>query len=534
MANPDDFEIIPEASGQGAPPSRPRWWLWLAGAALLFVFAFAVGVGWTTLADRLGGDATEAPIAAVTSQPVATFTPTSDAAPATPSGATPAGGATAAPGATPQATPTPLPTPTAPPPTRVCAVPLDPQFAASFDPGVLGCPVAPTNIFWAAYEGFERGAMLWRSDTNLSYILYGDGTWAPSNETWNGQEPPWRGDPPAGLYRPERGFGYIWGVRDDVFTRLGWATMPEKGFCAAVQSFEQGFALASAPVPSCTAENLYNQAADASWRPLLLTFSDDGRWRSGALAGTPGGVNPPPPATSAPVPPTPTTPTTPTLVADTSTRPAPNGLFTARRGQPITLDGRFEDWPGPWQPVNAVIQGREQWGGASDLGGFMQMLWAPEGLYLAVQVTDDVLRAGPDGSDQWQGDGIELQFDRRLADDFTDTRANDDDTQIGLAPDRAFQFVRGYRWLPLAAESRFDPPGAVTTAPGQYALEVLIPWLYFDVSAAELAPGLRYGFNLSINDNDGDAPAQQSVISASPARTTHDNPTEWGTLLLEN
>jgi hypothetical protein len=74
----------------------------------------------------------------------------------------------------------------------------------------------------------------------------------------------------------------------------------------------------------------------------------------------------------------------------------------------------------------------------------------------------------------------------------------------------------------------------VTTAPGQYALEVLIPWLYFDVSAAELAPGLRYGFNLSINDNDGDIPAQQTVLSASSARTTHDNPTEWGTLLLEN
>ena len=72
----------------------------------------------------------------------------------------------------------------------------------------------------------------------------------------------------------------------------------------------------------------------------------------------------------------------------------------------------------------------------------------------------------------------------------------------------------------------------MTTAPGQYALEVLIPWLYFDVSAAELQPGLRFGFNLSINDNDADIPAQQTVISASPARTTHDNPTEWGTLIL--
>jgi hypothetical protein len=247
VANPDDFEIIPDASGQGVPPSRPRWWLWLAGAAILFVFAFAVGVGWTTLADRLGGSATEAPLAAVTSQPVATFTPTSATTPELQPSVTPAGDATVAPGVTPQATTALPPSPTAPPPTRVCAVPLDPQFAANFDPGVLGCPIAPTGIVWAAYEGFERGAMLWRSDTNLSYILFGDGAWAPSNETWNGQEPSSRGEPPAGFYRPERGFGYIWGVRDDVFTRLGWATMPEKGFCAAVQNFEQGFALASTP-----------------------------------------------------------------------------------------------------------------------------------------------------------------------------------------------------------------------------------------------------------------------------------------------
>ncbi len=525
MANPDDYEIIPDASGQGAPPSRPRWWLWLAGAGLLFVFAFAVGVGWTTLADRLGGAATEAPIAAVTSRPVATFTPTSTTAPE--AAATADGVSAATPAITPPATATPLPTPTAPPPTRVCTVPLDPQFAASFDPGALGCPVAPTSIVWAAYESFERGAMLWRSDTNLSYILFGDGSWTPSNETWNGQEPPWRGEPPPGFYRPERGFGYIWGVRDDVFTRLGWATMPEKGFCAAVQNFEQGFALASVPAPSCTAENLYNQATDASWRPLWLTFINDGRWRSGPLAGAPGGVTAPPTATSLPVPPTATA-----VSSAADMRPAANGVFTARRGQPITLDGRFEDWPGPWLPVSAMIQGREQWNGASDLGGVMQMMWTPEGLYLAVQITDDVLRAGPDGSDQWQGDGVELQFDRRLIDDFADTRANDDDTQLGLAPDAAFQYVRGYRWLPLAAESRFDPPGVVTTAPGQYTLEVQIPWLYFDLNGADLQPGARFGFNLSINDNDGETPAQQTVLSASPARTTHDNPTEWGTLVL--
>ncbi len=44
--------------------------------------------------------------------------------------------------------------------------------------------------------------------------------------------------------------------------------------------------------------------------------------------------------------------------------------------------------------------------------------------------------------------------------------------------------------------------------------------------------GSTFGFNLSISDNDSDAPAQETVVSASPTRTTFDNPAEWGTLVL--
>ncbi len=522
MANPEDFEIIPDQDPRSSQEDGSRKWFWIAGIVLFGIFAFSVGIGWATLSNRLGpGSATEMPVAAATSQVTATPAPGASATVTTASTATPAN---------PTAT-APAPTATTPPtstgvPTRVCAVPLDPQFVPVFDAGTLGCPIAPASIVWAAYEGFERGSMLWRSDTNLSYILFNDGTWAPSNETWNGQEPPSRGDPPAGLYRPERGFGYVWGVRDDIFTRLGWATMPEKGFCAAIQPYEQGFALASVLVNSCTPDNLYNQAFEPGWQPLLMAFDNAGRWRGAGQAVqpiiTPGGPVQQP-ATATP---------TPTAVVDTSARPAQNGVFTARRGQVATLDGQFNDWPGPWIPLNTVIQGQDQWAGGSDLSAAFQLMWSADGLYIAVQVTDDVLRAGPEGSDQWQGDGIEIQFDRRLAEDFADTRANDDDTQIGLAPDTAFQYLRGYRWLPLAAESRFDPPSAVTITPGQYNLEMLVPWLYVDVSSSDLQPGARFGFNLSVNDNDAETPAQQSVLSASPARTTHDNPTEWGTLVL--
>jgi len=44
--------------------------------------------------------------------------------------------------------------------------------------------------------------------------------------------------------------------------------------------------------------------------------------------------------------------------------------------------------------------------------------------------------------------------------------------------------------------------------------------------------GQSFGFNVSINDNDSTSFAQQTVLSVSPRRTTFDNPTQWGTLVL--
>jgi hypothetical protein len=143
-------------------------------------------------------------------------------------------------------------------------------------------------------------------------------------------------------------------------------------------------------------------------------------------------------------------------------------------GQPEALDGQFGDWPGQWFLLTAIVQGQEHWQGSSDLGAKFQVMWAPEGLYLAVVVEDDGLQVGPDGSNLWQGDGIEIQFDRLLDADFAESGVNDDDTQIGLAPDAMGERVRGYRWLPRAGEAPVDALGVVASA-GQYGLELLVP-----------------------------------------------------------
>lgn len=178
-------------------------------------------------------------------------------------------------------TPTLEPTATLPPvPTATpgCALAADPALAGVWERGVLGCAVGPAGITWGAWQPFERGAMYWRSDLNTVYVLFNNGSWFEILDKWDGYATASRGSPPAGLRAPERGFGWVWGTRDDVFNGLGWALDQEKGFCAAVQSFESGVIFQSSRVQSCQGD-LYNWATHPDFRPLLFRVRWDGTWR---------------------------------------------------------------------------------------------------------------------------------------------------------------------------------------------------------------------------------------------------------------
>ncbi len=508
MSQPEDFNIVPEEQR----PNRPRQnrtMFWVGAILLVALFAFAVGLAVATLTDRLGDGANP------TLLPVGTNT-------AGQTETTPA--PTVAVTATASSTNTPTLTPTKTPaltPTQSCPLPLASDFVGVYESQALGCPVSGTDVIWSAWETFERGAMLWRSDTDRAYAIFADGTWSPIDAKWEGQAAPGRGDPPPGLVNPERGFGFAWATDDQLFQRLGWATAPEKGYCALVQSFDHGFALASNAAESCTPDNLYNHVYDGDWQGLSFSMADPGVWRG--FAGPFSVLGASPETRPQPV---------PTGEANLI-RPVQNGVFVAAQGRPVNLDGNVDDWPGNWMPLFAVIQGADAHTGSADASGQFQLLWAPEGLYLAARVLDDVFRPGPEGSELWRGDGLEIQFDRQLAADFPITQANEDDIQLGLSYGPGPQQLRGYQWLPFALEGRFDPAGAITISPGGYSMETLLPWSLFGVQSMEIAPGAQFGFNLSVNDNDSDGPAQQTVISASPARTTHDNPVEWGTLFLQ-
>lgn len=533
MARKDDFDLIDNDCGEdrgddrpaagyggypptGYPPPEPEPeperrgpWLWLAAIVLVAILAFAVGAALFTINNRMAADPTPIPPVVATATPtrvsvLGTFVAGLQTPEAAPGAETPAPPATAA-------SPTPPPPPTATP-EPVCTVAVAGTFTAAYNKQAFGCPRAPSTIVWAAWEPFERGAMLWRSDTDESAIFFNDGSWRLAPAGWNGEQPPGRGEPPAGLYAPERGFGWVWGTNDDIFQALGWATAPEQGFCAEVQWFDRGYYLQSAAVPSCHPDGLFNHATESNWQTLLAAVHDDGVW-SGVLGGA---------AVAAPA---------PTRELTVAGRPAEQGVFQAPRAGSQRPDGLLSDWTGGWNTVGTPVEGAGNYSGAQDAFGIFQVAWSAQGLHLAVRVEDDRYRPGPSGTDLWQGDAIELHFDADLVGDFGDTAANRDDTQLGLSAGPQRSTVELYRWLPLDQEGSLPVVGAVRPNGEGYDLEVILPWSTFNL-AQPPAPGTSFGFNLSVSDNDGDLPAQETVLSASPARTTYDDPTEWGTLVL--
>jgi hypothetical protein len=102
------------------------------------------------------------------------------------------------------------------------------------------CPLTQDTT-WAAYEPFEWGHMVWRSDTLQIHVLHADGSYETYEDTWHEGDPvEIPGSPPPGRYAPVRGFGNLYASQPDLRERLGWATAPEEGYTLRVETIPGG------------------------------------------------------------------------------------------------------------------------------------------------------------------------------------------------------------------------------------------------------------------------------------------------------
>lgn len=241
----------------------------------------------------------------------------------------------------------------------------------------------------------------------------------------------------------------------------------------------------------------------------------------------------PPPATPTSNVVTPSPSPTPLISATTAPLARPNGAVVSalRRVNTISVDGAFTDWAGLPNLIDQAVFRPENWTGIGDQSALYAAAWDEVYLYLAVQATDDAYVQTERGELIFRGDSVELLFDANFGGDFSQADLSADDYQIGLSPGASGGAAEAYVWFPAG---RAGAPGglllaAQTTALG-YNVEAAIPWSLLGV--APLA-GQRFGFALSLSDNDtaGGAEQQSMVSSVSTRRLA--NPTTWGTMALD-
>ena len=196
-----------------------------------------------------------------------------------------------------------------------------------------------------------------------------------------------------------------------------------------------------------------------------------------------------------------------------------------------TIDGELGEWTGGSYPLPACVYGCSLRSGDADLSAQVYLGWDASNLYLAVQVRDDKIVVVRSGRNLYLSDDVEIQFDANLVTDFTSTSLSSDDYQIGLSAGNFGTIAaNAYRWYPRSTEGALS---AVVVKGKQladgYTLEAKIPWTVFGVTPVA---GAKYGFAVSVSDDDQAGTAvQQSMISTVASRKLL-NPTTWGTLVL--
>jgi hypothetical protein len=214
-----------------------------------------------------------------------------------------------------------------------------------------------------------------------------------------------------------------------------------------------------------------------------------------------------------------------------STRPNGAVVEAPRLDGAPAIDGALGEWAAFPYKADQVVFGASRWTGAADASGTFTVGWDASYLYVAVRVTDDTYVQSATGDDIWMGDEVEIQLDADLPVDFYTASMSADDYQIGLSAGNFGSIApQSYRWYPQSKEASLTTVTVVgkATSPG-YDLEARIPWTTFSLTPVE---GARYGFVLSISDNDAAGTlAQQSMVSSVSTRKLL-NPTTWGTLAL--
>ena len=201
-----------------------------------------------------------------------------------------------------------------------------------------------------------------------------------------------------------------------------------------------------------------------------------------------------------------------------------------RTKTPITVDGRLDEWAAlPKMRVDLNACGPTKPTSNDDLSYTAWVTWDDTHLYVAADVTDDILLFPTAGNAMWRCDSFSLCLDARHD---TETVYQKDDFQLVFAPsgrDRKPQ-CRLYRSPDIPEGTPAWVKFAATTRDRGYTIEAAIPW---EKLGGPPKAGQMLGFTHCVHDNDGD-PQVVRIITWADDPDPADHPLCWGHLILSD
>ena len=202
---------------------------------------------------------------------------------------------------------------------------------------------------------------------------------------------------------------------------------------------------------------------------------------------------------------------------------------------PIAVDGNLEEWasvPGAIV-VNAaahVTFNASSWKDANDLSAVAHLAWRSEGLYLAVDVTDDLVLQTQRDERIYQGDHIEWFLD--FAPDAEPARNTfgKGPVPVRLQPPGTPSAPATRWWTSSPRSTPNQPKGsgvsaikyaAVRTTRG-WAMEACVPWTLVGVSNP--AVNMLLTTEVALSDTDSSEPAQESYMTLGTERWEYGTP----------
>ena len=181
---------------------------------------------------------------------------------------------------------------------------------------------------------------------------------------------------------------------------------------------------------------------------------------------------------------------------------------------PPSINGAYNvtEWTSSgWFSANDAYAAQRYsgWKGASDAGFEGAMMWDEENLYLLAEVTDDVRYQPYEGTNSWQGDGIQLgimneENETVLLTNMTGT-ATFTEVSIYRSADGTGKISRNRtQFGDIEAGTYIDCPVSVEKHKDKWIYRAAIPWAELFGASRPVSEGYQVRFGVLLNDNDGD------------------------------